>query len=369
MPIDTDDKRRERYVDSAAMNVWVKAFTHSSIDYENNYESLETLGDKVLGGYFTNYCRNKFLVLGIDLSPDSYTNLNNYYQDRTRQGQMSIKYKFMEYLRIKESARGTPEGDVDAKIKGDTFEAFYGALFAIGNNILPGLGGVLVQNMVKFMYDKEDVKEQRKDAVSDISFMFNKFSDPGETETKNNYANQIKWASGPAIDESGREARDPGTGNITYYVILPLNVYLWLTGQGYEVDPEGKFKITYGSNKKGVILGEGKDRAKDKARKKAYQNARDVLDEVGFTTPVTVKIKSAEEFDVLDQNLVQRAYETAQNEGFGALIFGIPKDAPSALQLQGVKRDGRSVNLAVYEYQYGTDINEVRETLLRMYLE
>ena len=342
--IEPDQNKRNRFIDSEAMKMWTKAFTHETVNYTNNNKTLETLGDAVLRLYFLNYLMEKFPNLG----QSGYTNLINFYQDRERQGDMSRKYGLYDLIHI------NPKAIRDNKLAGDIYEAFFGALFKVGDYVLPGLGGVLTNNLIVYLYNKEgvDIKKTQKDPKSAIIQMFNKFRSGDEAKT--NYSKAIQNAS--SMIKEGN--------TYIYTLILPREVNQFLSDYGIEVDPNGDFTYENGD----VIIGEGRSNDSKEADLTAYKSAYDVLGEAGFTPEKAEQIKRDMDFDVLDQNLVKEAEDKAKESNL-ELYFGTPKGEVSTVLLKGRLRNGEDIELVKYSYNITDGIVDAREQTLRKYLE
>jgi dsRNA-specific ribonuclease len=126
--------------------MWKKAFTHETIDLNDNYEQLETTGDRVLELCFLKYLLRKFP----DLSPQEITELKSKYMSKIYQGTTSRKLGFGDWIRV--------GNDISSiSILEDVFESFFGALFEISDNIIgDGVGYVLCLKFLTLIF--EDVK-------------------------------------------------------------------------------------------------------------------------------------------------------------------------------------------------------------------
>ena len=341
--IEPNQDKRNRYLDNEAMKIWTKAFTHETADYTNNNKTLETLGDAVLRLYFINYLMQKFPNLG----QSGYTNLINYYQDRERQGLMSREYGLYDLIQI------NPKAIRDNKLAGDIYEAFFGALFKVGDLVLPGLGGVLANNLIVYLYNQEnvDVRRTQKDPKSAITQMFNRFR--FGDDAKSNYSKAIRNASLMKEDD----------GKYTYILILPPKVNQFLLDNGVNVDTTGEFTYSDGS----VIIGEGSSRDSKEADLAAYKEAYAVLSDAGFTPEVAEDIKRDMDFEPLNRELVQEAEAKAQRQNL-KLYFGTPKGEVSTVLLKGRLPNGEDINLVKYPFTVNETITSAREAALKEYI-
>jgi dsRNA-specific ribonuclease len=135
-----------KIINSNTLSMWKKAFTHETIDLNDNYEQLETIGDRVLELCFLKYLLRKFP----DLSPQEITELKSKYMSKIYQGTTSRKLGFGDWIRV--------GNDISSiSILEDVFESFFGALFEISDNIIgDGVGYVLCLKFLTLIF--EDVK-------------------------------------------------------------------------------------------------------------------------------------------------------------------------------------------------------------------
>jgi dsRNA-specific ribonuclease len=135
-----------KIVNPNTLFMWKKAFTHETIDLNDNYEQLETIGDRVLELCFLKYLLRKFP----DLSPQEITELKSKYMSKIYQGTTSRKLGFGDWIRV--------GNDISSiSILEDVFESFFGALFEISDTIIgDGVGYVLSLKFLTLIF--EDVK-------------------------------------------------------------------------------------------------------------------------------------------------------------------------------------------------------------------
>jgi hypothetical protein len=135
-----------KIINSNTLLMWKKAFTHETIDLNDNYEQLETIGDRVLELCFLKYLLRKFP----DLSPQEITELKSKYMSKIYQGTTSRKLGFGNWTRV--------GNDISSiSILEDVFESFFGALFEISDDIIgDGVGYVLCLKFLTLIF--EDVK-------------------------------------------------------------------------------------------------------------------------------------------------------------------------------------------------------------------
>ena len=129
------------------MKTWIKTFVHESLNIVSNYEQLETFGDRVLELAFTDYILKRFP----QLNSKQVTLIKSTFMSKDKQPDESKKLKFDKLILV----QGTT---VNKKMLEDVFEAFFGALFTVGNRVIPGYGYTICFNMIKSIYDKIEIR-------------------------------------------------------------------------------------------------------------------------------------------------------------------------------------------------------------------
>jgi dsRNA-specific ribonuclease len=131
-----------KIVNVNTLPMWKKAFTHETIDLNDNYEQLETIGDRVLELVFLKYLLRKFP----DLSPQEITELKSKYMSKIYQGTTSRKLGFGDWIRV--------GNDISSiSILEDVFESFFGALFEISDmEIGDGVGYVMALKFLTMIF-------------------------------------------------------------------------------------------------------------------------------------------------------------------------------------------------------------------------
>lgn len=142
----TDKAMCDQLVDSTNMSIWVKCFTHKSIDPDEsrNYEPLETVGDAVLGYAFKMFIYEK---LGSAVTSHQMQTYVSRYMSKGWQGEVANKtFKFQEWVYTLNPAT--------LSVREDLLEAFTGAIHETANNIRPFLGAYLGRKFVNFICSK-----------------------------------------------------------------------------------------------------------------------------------------------------------------------------------------------------------------------
>nr|QBK89846.1 MAG: ribonuclease III [Pithovirus LCPAC101] len=158
------DDSRYKLVSGKGMEVFVKAFTHDTVEPNviNNYETLEELGDSSVDTAFTALLIKKFP----DIEANVYSDMKNYYLAKTKQAELSNELGIPKWMRL---TIPHDEGTME-----DGLESVHGALFVVGERILgPGNGQLLNVNFVHNIYDMDNITiDILMDPISQIKNIF-----------------------------------------------------------------------------------------------------------------------------------------------------------------------------------------------------
>jgi dsRNA-specific ribonuclease len=193
------EKQVETLLTENVMDIWYKAFTHETFDLNNNYEQLETIGDRVLELPFVKYILMKYP----DLTSKEITLIKSHYMSKLFQGSTSRKLGFQPWIRI-------AEGISTISVLEDVFESFAGALFeSADKNFGPGFGYAVTLNFIIFLFKniEIDLNVAKGKPKSQIKEIFEKLQwgkgGPTENftfdETENNYVFTVSF-SDAALD-------------------------------------------------------------------------------------------------------------------------------------------------------------------------
>jgi hypothetical protein len=125
-PIIINEEVRKAFVSYENMGSWVRAITHETFSAENNYETLEIIGDSLVAGAFTKYLYD----WDPKITPLQVTSYNSNYLGKGKefQNKFSKKIKLTEWVLMK--------GDIDLyNISEDVFESFVGVLDQVSFNV------------------------------------------------------------------------------------------------------------------------------------------------------------------------------------------------------------------------------------------
>lgn len=117
---DEKDKVKQIIEDKEIMATFKKAFVHKSIDTENNYESLEKVGDAIFDVSLIKYVASEYLKKHkkpISESQLAYT--KDWFKSNHRMAEFAKELMFEGHVKISKE---------DPKTFADVFEAFIGAL-------------------------------------------------------------------------------------------------------------------------------------------------------------------------------------------------------------------------------------------------
>ena len=143
-----------KMVAPAAMEIWEAAFTHSSITSipGQNYEWLETLGDKYLGAIFLSYVGT---ILPRDSrTPSYYTELVRYWLGKEQLAKFSAELKLPLHVKVLPEVLNDPDPRMRDTVYEDVFEAFVGALVTVGDSQIKDMVGVSYAKLYLFQFLK-----------------------------------------------------------------------------------------------------------------------------------------------------------------------------------------------------------------------
>ncbi len=89
--------------------IFRKAFTHKSVDINENYEVLELLGDSKLESAFNDYLYHKFPQV---TSPAVFTTLITYYLSKNKLAELSDKLGLSKFIITNETISTTDKEDI-----------------------------------------------------------------------------------------------------------------------------------------------------------------------------------------------------------------------------------------------------------------
>jgi dsRNA-specific ribonuclease len=285
-----NEKIVNRLLDNEAMPHWIKAFTHITFDYKNNYEVLEKVGDALGGAAFIMYLYHTYPE---EIDPRILSEVKSQIFSKPYQRDLSQLMRMGDWIR-KENVP-----DITIDIYEDALESFTGALNDVGDLIKPGLGFVLIRNFTEYLF-------------KNVTFDFNriKYGLP-KTIFIQQYIERIK------LNKDQYELVPIGNGR-TMQIILSDTAF-------------ERFK-NYFPLLKSKIIGEGTGSSPAVAENEAYASAIRTLEAVGVTVKRIDEIKSNMGFDKLEAinpNVVKLVKSKYQKEGYTYVLFDIPASTQS----------------------------------------
>lgn len=285
----------EHILNAENMLIWLKAFTHQSYDYDNNYENLEYIGDRVLHWAFPQYLFNKFP----EYTEADYTGINTVYMSKINQGNISDKLKIPPLIRS--------SAVVNFNIKADVFESFIGALNETAATFSDGVGPIIVYNFISnyFEQNKIVIDDEKKYGApkTQVQQFFNRFSvgEPVEVVHTVNGITTIKiyltirqvefiQTAFPTVILGqlehniviDKQAKDSVKKSLLQEAERSINMTPSLLG--YLQELFNRVLTTKSAVlSEGLLIGSGQDSIKHTAKNKAYSNALLTLNHIGIT--------------------------------------------------------------------------------------
>lgn len=279
-------KHLEKFVDDKAMIIWMRIFTHKSIDPrpEHNYEADETYGDGILEGLFTIYLHDQIP----DIDPEKSTLLFQQYMSKFLQPDYTEMLGLDKYLRIEVMYRGAKE---------DLFEAFTAGLYLVAKGIYGRIGpGVeIVMDMISYIF-ADKVKYNWKEIVK------------GELKQPRTI---VKERLDQLYLRDNIKVQTTGNKIIASVYIIQKEGLDLFRQIGIIIDPD----LMIGQ---ATIIGNNRTQAE----REAYENAIKYLDTQGFTKDRAITERERlQEVDPSLKDLGAEITETKTNVGLEAVYF------------------------------------------------
>ncbi len=183
-----------------SLKLWKHCFTHITYDPEDNYETLESVGDKVLSYTFKTMLYQKFP----DITASELNNLDQHYMSTHLQSIMSAKMGLTNWLRVNGEVPKSSE-----KIREDLYESFFGTIDTI---MIKKYGiGYGVRVCMKFMEKAFNI-EFNRDIEPAKTFVYQIFERLGGRDGVTTKTEQViqddetaVWRSNVVINDLGLE--------------------------------------------------------------------------------------------------------------------------------------------------------------------
>ncbi len=286
---------------------WIKAFTHFTTepDVNENYESLEKLGDKVLKFSFMEYYMDRFPYA----EPGELTNVEKFTQSNEEQIKLGKSMGVLNWAQIEEPLR------INQKINEDILESFAGALDkSLNSQGIVGVSVAIIINMFKLLFDSFSFDIIDIDAPSWINQFISRIT-PGIFKNRNKYNNDEEEDNIRKINLARPNAIDSETYNEILEAGNEILIEKGIEGilvdkvqiNGVKNDPGIIFEITETNNRKikcqvilnafgakvlnyygfnlkaNQVLGEDIQTTKKPAKTYASNNAKKFLKKLGIT--------------------------------------------------------------------------------------
>jgi len=366
------------YFDEKAMPIWILAFTNETYSPSNNNEELEYLGDIVLKLVFPKYLMKRFPKL----HNNDYTELNTRYMSKIEQGKLGYDMGFSKKDGSKPHLIRTKGVDImTINLVADAFEAFFGALDTISDNIEDGLGYKNCFNMIKYLFNDKIINDSGSHAKTQIQQLFIRFELPKPLERSDEgkevrikfspkmmlYFKQNKVNVNELITDTNekKEAYKQTTLALQKLDIIRINEITQTNKnkdkQMFDViltNNHLNFLRNYDIELDGNVIGHGEAPTKKDAEFKAYTNALDFLAKIrvdlapeGITTSWAEKNKLL--LDISHPEVAKYLEPAARkfsSHKFISFEFRTPAKTSekknALMQLIGIKADGEKYVLA-----------------------
>lgn len=336
------------------MDIWIKAFTHSTYNPVENYESLETLGDSILKAAFVDWLVENFPKY----SPKDISNMNSYYMSKPFQHKLARKEGFEQYILI----IGINPSIHDLE---DVFESFVGALYKVGNQFVgKGMGFIFATRYIGSIFD-----EIRKDGNLDERVL----KGPPKTQIKEFIKDKLalKDENNPDNIAQPKEIDYPNPNNTGRIVEIrfPDNVIHEINKRAFGNRSVHKLHI-------GKPIGIGYGSSKKVASFEAYRDALNNLDKLGLNSDWFQDLydkRWKEELNKTNPSIIVSLNHKLSKDGFKTSYFSKPRQkynpidgvTTKYMQYYGVREDGSYVLIAEV---YNNDNSKAREEAIKKYI-
>jgi dsRNA-specific ribonuclease len=124
--------------------LWIRAFTHETVDPENNYELFEYKGDRTLDYAVNEYIMRRFP----NATKGQYSNMKSALVSKSGLQAVNREFGFSSYAITFKSTRHLNE---------DLVESFLGALVEVSDRLVFGLGYLNVYNFVVWYFNQRNL--------------------------------------------------------------------------------------------------------------------------------------------------------------------------------------------------------------------
>jgi dsRNA-specific ribonuclease len=171
-------KIREQLLDEAGMTYFRTAFTHVSEDSDNNYETLEFLGDLTYNKCVGWYLPRRYPQLFVPEAKEILTKLKIFIIQGKQMGALAEKTGFLKFIHYDPSSLEFKKTNTQ-KILEDVFEAFFGSVeWMLDSKIKIGVGYTVCYNIISKILDTQNFSLRFDDLVDNVTHLkeiFDKF--------------------------------------------------------------------------------------------------------------------------------------------------------------------------------------------------
>lgn len=297
--------------ESTLDSYWVPCFRHKSMNPNvgSNYETFEAVGDKLMSYCFKSYLYKRYKTISESQLNDLDTKVNS----KEFQGKIGQTIGFWDYL------IHAGIDDTIPSIHEDMLEAFCGCLDTILNDKLCiGVGSIIIYNMYSILlanteFDIE-TSDCQKDSINPKTWITQLFeilgkkkndrtitiSKPISFKNRNEDWNQVVDQVKYVFDQSGIELNIKGQ-NVSTFGFQELSeqktdgfhVQVSLLDQGRRELENliARYNLGIDLSRLNTILGRSSGNVKSVAATKAYKQAKNTLEQIGFTKEVVLGLK------------------------------------------------------------------------------
>jgi dsRNA-specific ribonuclease len=296
----------EYYFDDDAMKIWILAFTNETYSPSENNEDLEYLGDAILKSVFPKWLMKKFPKL----HKNDYTELNTRYMSKMEQGELGYELGFgkkgdKNYHMIRTKGVGL----ITINLVADAFEAFFGALDTISDNIREGLGYINCYNMINYLFKNKKITDSGSHAKTQIQQLFTRFELPKPVEISDEgkeiqitlspklilylKQNKMKYYDSLSDSNSKKDAYKQAIFSLQKLDLIRINEIEQSNKNKYKDNQLFDIRLTrshlnflegIGISLSNNIIGHAEAPTKKDAEAKAYKNALDFLANIKVET-------------------------------------------------------------------------------------
>lgn len=145
------DEYVNKMVDGPLMDIWTKAVISETYDVNDNYETLEAIGDSLLEYSFKKY----LTIREPGIAPSLVSEYKSRYMSKEFQGKWAEQINLHKWL-------VTGEVPVTVAMYTDVFESFFGALDKVSDTIKFGLGTVSSYNYIVILFQDVEFDEMMR---------------------------------------------------------------------------------------------------------------------------------------------------------------------------------------------------------------